>query len=173
MKHPYLTKSRSTYLSVTREVRGSWDVGRKCCWVCTELHWGADLVRTHQPSHWIQAESWSLLTSHNSPSASWSLVFSSRQLFASQFTSAYYSQISVSGLTDAVCVVAVMVLRVKLGADWARRASVHLYSVHWAVLCTAALYTITPAIQYSVAVQNYTRITLQHRCCKIRKYVSL
>ena len=75
--HTSLTKSGSTYLSVTREVRGSWDAGRKCCWVCTELHWGADLVRTHQPSHYIQAESWSLLTSHNSPSASWSLVFTS------------------------------------------------------------------------------------------------
>ena len=73
---------------MTREVRGSWDAGRKCCWVCTELHWGADLVRTHQPSHYIQAESWSLLTSqYNSPSASWSLVFTSAVCFSVHISS--------------------------------------------------------------------------------------
>ena len=98
----------------------------------------------------------------------------SRQLFASHIGFLLFTNICNWGLTDAgVCG----------GSDdvrseaWSRLNGGGQRTVVQRTLGGTMQYgTVhhyTPAIQYSVAVQNYTRITLQHRCCEIRKYVSL
>ena len=69
-------------------------------------------------------------SSYYSP-ASWSLVSVSRQLlFASHNELLLLTNICNWGSRMRVCVVAVMMFRVKLGADWTRLDTVHLYSVH-------------------------------------------
>ena len=79
-----LSRTRSTFPH-TCQWLGKWgEAGMQWGNVGECVHWaalGADLVRTHQPSHWIQAESWFLLTSHYSP-ASGSLVFTSAVCFS-------------------------------------------------------------------------------------------
>ena len=151
----------------------SRDGVRKCCWVCTtELHW-ADLVRTHSLTKSLDPGS--ILISphiiHQPPDPLLPCHVSSLLLTLDS----YYSLISVTGGSRMrVCVVAVMMFGVKLGADWTGVDSVLLYSVHWAVLCSTALYTITHR-QYSTA-WLYKTVHESHynttHCCHIRKWGS-